>query len=204
MLWRHGQTAWNLQRRYQGSTDVPLDEVGVEQANRGARLLAALRPAMLVSSPLLRARASAGALAEVTDLEVIVDDRLVERGGGAWEGLTDAEIRSRFPSEYAVWQPADGETPEQVEKRVVAAVEDALSELPDQAVLVVASHGAAIRFGLAGLLEMPQEYVDRLGPLGNCSWSLLERVPYGRLRGGWRVAEHNAGTLPTQVLSDDH
>ena len=65
VLWRHGQTAWNVADRFQGSTDVELDEVGLAQAERTARLLASLSPAVLVSSDLARAAATAAELAEI-------------------------------------------------------------------------------------------------------------------------------------------
>ena len=55
VLWRHGQTEWNVQGRFQGQTDIPLDEVGQEQAERAARLLAALQPNAIFSSDLIRA-----------------------------------------------------------------------------------------------------------------------------------------------------
>jgi len=63
---------------------------------------------------------------------------------------------------------------------------------------VVVSHGAALRLGMSRLLGMPEELFGVLGPLSNCSWSVL-----GRRRGRWRLLEHNAGTLPEPILSDD-
>ena len=61
VLWRHGQTVWNAERRFQGQSDIPLDETGQVQAERAARLLAGLRPALIVSSDLSRAARSAWA-----------------------------------------------------------------------------------------------------------------------------------------------
>jgi probable phosphoglycerate mutase len=63
---------------------------------------------------------------------------------------------------------------------------------------VVVSHGAALRLGMSRLLGMPEELFGVLGPLSNCSWSVL-----GRRHGRWRLLEHNAGTLPEPILSDD-
>ena len=63
---------------------------------------------------------------------------------------------------------------------------------------MVVSHGAALRLGMSRLLGMPEELFGALGPLSNCSWSVL-----GRRRGRWRLLEHNAGTLPEPILSDD-
>ncbi|HEY7486452.1 MAG TPA: histidine phosphatase family protein [Streptosporangiaceae bacterium] len=199
VLWRHGQTAWNVERRFQGKTDIALDDTGIAQAERAARLLAALRPTAILSSPLKRAARTAEALAEVTGLTPSYDPDLIERDGGAWEGLTNAEIRERYPAEYATWQPPGGETSAQVAKRVGTAFERAIGRLPDSGLLVVASHGAALRLGLAHLLGFPEELWDRLGGLSNCSWSVVAEMRDG----GWRLVEHNAGTLPEPVLSDD-
>ena len=66
MLWRHGQTQWNVEGRFQGQSDIPLDEAGEAQAQRAARLLAGLRPDLIVSSDLLRASATAAPLARLT------------------------------------------------------------------------------------------------------------------------------------------
>jgi broad specificity phosphatase PhoE len=145
VLWRHGQTTWNVERRFQGTTDIPLDETGVEQAARSARLLAALQPSAIVSSPLRRAAATAKALSEVTGLTVNHDPDLIERAGGAWEGLTNHEIRTRFPGEHAIWQPPGGETAAEVAKRFTAALERALERVPDSGLLVVVSHGPTSR-----------------------------------------------------------
>lgn len=192
---------WNVERRFQGSTDVPLDETGVAQAARAARLLAALDPAVIVSSPLQRAAATAAALAAVTDLPVSFDERLVERYGGQWEGLTNDEIWDRYPDAAVHWQPADGEHEDAVGKRVAEAFDAALASTPAGGTLVVVSHGGALRCGVARFLRLPEDMWWRLGPLGNCSWSML-----GQARDdsrGWRLLEHNAGTLPQPVLSDD-
>ncbi|GAA0314629.1 histidine phosphatase family protein [Actinoallomurus spadix] len=198
VLWRHGQTSWNVERRFQGSTDIPLDDTGREQAARAARLLAALRPSAIIASPLQRAADTAQALSAVTGLPVTPDRDLIERGGGEWEGLTNAEIRAKYPAEHALWQPPGGETTEQVSKRVTAAFERGLAQIPAGGLLVVASHGAALRLGMLRWLGFPEELWGRFGGLSNCCWSVLEEG-----RSGWRLAEHNAGTLPEPVLSDD-
>jgi broad specificity phosphatase PhoE len=199
VLWRHGQTTWNLENRFQGKTDVPLDDTGRAQARRAAALLTALRPTALLASPLQRAADTAQALADLTGLPVRHDRDLIERDGGVWEGLTGAEIRERYPAEQAVWQPPGGETSAQVAKRVGTALERALDDLPPDGVLVVASHGAALRLGLCHLLGLPEETWERLGGLSNCCWSVLSE----RRDGGFRLTEHNAGTLPEPVLGDD-
>jgi glucosyl-3-phosphoglycerate phosphatase len=217
VLWRHGQTVWNAERRFQGQSDIPLDEVGQAQAERAARLLAALRPDLIVSSDLSRAAQTAAPLSRLTGLEVTLDKDLRERSGGCWEGLTDTEIRTRYPVEHANWTPPDGEPSALVAERVTGALlrvaEAVLARGDDPpsppregsdpamttGLAVVVSHGAALRLGMSRLLGMPEELSGVLGPLSNCSWSVL-----GRRYGRWRLVEHNAGTLPEPVvLSDD-
>lgn len=195
---RHGQTLWNVEKRFQGHTDIALDETGIAQAARAASLLAALRPTMLVSSDLRRAYDTASALGRLTGLDVAVDKDLRERGGGEWEGLTRDEIKAGWPVEYEAWEAPGGEDVAHVADRVADAIARWASRLEEDGLLVVASHGAALRLGICRLLGLPQELWSAIGGLGNCSWSVLEEG-----RRGWRLLEHNAGTLPEPVSSDD-
>jgi len=196
---RHGQTLWNVEHRFQGHSDIPLDETGIAQATRAASLLAALRPSKIVSSDLQRAFDTASALGRVTRLDVSVDKDLRERGGGQWEGLTREEISRRWPREFTNWEAPGGEVVTDVADRVSSAIRRWAAEIDSDGLLVVASHGAAIRLGIAKLMNLPQELWPALGGLGNCSWSVLEEG-----RTGWRLLEHNAGTLPEPVSSDDN
>ena len=133
-----------------------------------------------------------------------LDKDLRERHGGCWEGLTDTEIRARYPAEHATWNPPDGEPSVVVADRVAGALQRIAAAVAEQAdrpadgLAVVVSHGAALRLGMSRLLGMPDELFGVLGPLSNCSWSVL-----GRRRDRWRLLEHNAGTLPEPILSDD-
>ena len=205
VLWRHGQTAWNLEGRLQGQTDVPLDEIGREQAQIAARLLAALEPSVIVSSDLSRAAETAAALARLVKLDVVLDEGLRETFVGTWQGLTDAQIREQFPEEYAAWRSdhyhhrrGGGEIEPEVADRSVAAVERALKLVPDRGTLVVVTHGGTARVTIARLLGLPQQSTGVLGGLSNCCWSVL-----GEGHRGWRLLEHNAGSLPEPVIGDD-
>jgi len=190
VLWRHGQTTYNVEHRFQGQSDVPLNEVGLRQAAEAARYLAAIQPSAIFSSDLSRASVTAAALARLTGLSVQLDKDLRERSGGSWEGLTEAEIRERFPAERATWTPPDGEPALAVADRASAALERIAASMPGGSTAVVVSHGAALGMAVARLLEMPWE-PRILGPFGNCRWSVLSRR-----RGRWRLLEHNAGILP--------
>jgi broad specificity phosphatase PhoE len=199
VLWRHGETQWNVDDRFQGQSDIPLDETGVLQAARAARLLAALRPEAIFSSDMSRATATAAPLSRITGLPVTLDKDLRERHGGYWEGLTGPEIRERYPAEFVTWTPPDGETAAAVADRVAGALERVAESLAAGSLAVIVSHGAALRLGMSKLMGMPEDLWGAIGPLSNCSWSVL-----GLRQGRWRLIEHNAGTLPEPVLGEDH
>jgi glucosyl-3-phosphoglycerate phosphatase len=198
VLWRHGQTIWNLEHRFQGQTDIPLDETGEAQADYASRRLATLRPNAIVSSDLIRAQSTAAPLARLTGLAVTLDKDLRERFGGDWEGLNDEEIAERYPAERATWNPPNGESTVAVADRVRAALGRVAASLAAGQLAVVVSHGAALRLGMERLLGLPEEAFGALGPLSNCSWSVLTQR-----HDRWRLLEHNAGTLPEPVLGDD-
>jgi broad specificity phosphatase PhoE len=186
VLWRHGQTTWNVEHRFQGQTDIPLDPAGEAQAEQAARHLATLRPDALFSSDLTRAQQTAAPLARLTGLPVILDKDLRERFGGDWEGLADKEIRERYPAERATWNPPNGEPTLAVADRAAGAFTRIADTLASGQLAVAVGHGAALRLGLERILGLPAEGTPTLGSLANCSWSVLE------LRDThWRLNEYN-------------
>jgi probable phosphoglycerate mutase len=205
VLWRHGRTAWNAETRFQGTTDVALDEVGVAQAERAARDLATLAPYRIVSSDLERARVTAETLAAMVGLVVETDPDLRETYAGSWQGLTRDEIVAADPDGWARWiagddiRPGGGETRTEVAARVSAAVLRHAEGLPAGGTLVIASHGGAVRSCLGTMLGLPVDHWTVLGGLVNCAWSVLEEQPDGR----WRLVEHNARSLPEEVVGDE-
>jgi glucosyl-3-phosphoglycerate phosphatase len=204
VVWRHGQTAWNAERRFQGQFDVELNSTGRAQAVRAARLLAGLAPSAIVSSDLVRARSTAQELARLTDLNVSTDKRLREIDVGTWQGMTFDEVATKLPDEAAQWRDGGegrrggGETLIEVGERAVAAVLDALGSIDRAGTLVVATHGAAGRALVASMIGLPTSSWRALGSLANCSWSVI-----GEAGSRWRLWEHNAGTLPEPVVGDD-
>ncbi|WP_459181835.1 histidine phosphatase family protein [Streptomyces sp.] len=204
VLWRHGQTAWNLEGRFQGTTDIPLTEVGLAQAKRAARLLAALRPDAIVASDLRRAADTAAELSALTELDVAHYEGLRETYAGVWQGLTHQEITQRFGEEYAAWKRGEpvrrggGELETEVADRAAPVVLEAADKLPDGGTLVVVSHGGAIRTTIGRLLGLDPFTWESLGGLSNCCWSVLSEGARG-----WRLQEHNAGSLPEPVMGDD-
>ncbi|MYT26054.1 histidine phosphatase family protein [Streptomyces sp. SID7760] len=204
VLWRHGQTSWNLERRFQGSTDIELTETGVAQARRAARLLASMKPAAIVASDLRRASATAAELVAVTGLSVTHDAGLRETYAGEWQGLTHEEIIEKYGEQYAAWKRGEpvrrggGELETEVADRAAPVVLDHVGRLPEGGTLVVVSHGGTIRTTIGRLLGLDARDWESLGGLSNCCWSVL-----GEGARGWRLMEHNAGTLPEPVLGDD-
>lgn len=209
-LWRHGQTRWNAEGRFQGQTDVDLDELGVAQARATAAVLARLEPDALASSDLLRARRTAQALAEVTGLPVRLDPGLRETHGGAFQGLTGDEIRARYPEQWAALRAGDphvrpegGESRVEVAARMVRAVLRAADALPDGGLAVLATHGGAARMAVASLIGLPLQQLGSLGVISNTAWTLLERRSSDEGEDAWVLVEHNARTLPEPVTIEE-
>ena len=141
-LVRHGETDWNLARKIQGSTDIPLNTTGRAQAARTGALLARRSWDGVASSPLSRAFETGQIIARAVGIDAIetVDD-LVERRYGEAEGLDDRELDRRFPGDTAV---PGRETRQQVEARVLPALIN-LAERRLDSNLIVTTHGGVIR-----------------------------------------------------------
>ena len=111
LLVRHGRTAWNEAGRYQGQSDPPLAPEGEAEAAALAGTLRGERVGCVLASPLRRAAATAAILARTLSLPPpVTDPRLTELGYGAWEGLTQAEVKARWPALLRCWK----RTPETV------------------------------------------------------------------------------------------
>ncbi len=208
VLWRHGRTEWNMAGRVQGQSDVPLDDVGRQQARASAARLATLGPTRIVSSDLKRATDTAAVLAEWCGVEVELDARLREMRFGAREGLTWAEAWDQMPDGMRAWVDGDeskipdSETHVEAGDRFAEAIHEHVGVLGADETLVVVSHGGVARVGACAFLGFPPESWGSFGGLNNCAWSVLEEEEQGtKMR--WRIVEWNAGTLPQPVLSDD-
>lgn len=194
VLWRHGRTAWNAEQRFQGQIDVPLDDVGREQARSAVAALAALRPDLIVSSDLARAVQTATALADVTTGSVLTDPALREAHAGQWQGMTHAQIDAQDADGLAAWRRdpevrpgGDGETRAEVAQRVVACMRQAVAELPDDGTAVFVTHGGAARAAVGELLGLPPAAWQRMGVLDNCAWAALHVDDDG----AWRLERYN-------------
>jgi probable phosphoglycerate mutase len=200
VLVRHGRTAWNLEGRAQGHTDVSLDATGRAQARAVAPHLAAMRPVALWASDLTRARETAEYVAAATGLTVRCDRRLREFDVGLRAGLTIPEFAERFPAEHASWAAGHvtggvpgAETPGQVTGRMVPALREILAGTPAGATSLVVAHGAALRVSLAVLLGWPDGLDVTLRGMDNCGWTTVEDDP---VRGRLRLSSYNETAQP--------
>jgi phosphoserine phosphatase len=167
ILVRHGLTDWNVEGRYQGRLDIPLNAAGREQAEGLKAHLAHIPFDIVYSSPLRRAYETAEIIAG--GKPIVCDDRLAEIHHGTWQGKTQDEIATRWPNEWQTWNsdpdqftPPGGESAAQVELRVKAFIGD----ITGQAVLCV-SHGVVIQKFLSTMLGKPRpaEHVPSNGSL---------------------------------------
>ena len=167
LLIRHGETAWNAERRLQGHLDIALNAEGERQAALLANALAGQRIDAIVSSDLLRARQTADAVARVHKLPVQLDRALRERCYGGFEGLLYTEIAQRFPLEFAAWQARDidaalpiganrGETFRQFHQRVTAAMLRWAKAHPGKT-LALFAHGGVLECAYRAALGLPLE-----------------------------------------------
>jgi len=193
IVWRHGQTDWNSSHRVQGTMDVDLNTVGEAQTLAAAALLADRQPTRIISSDLRRARRAAEALSALTSLPIEFDPRLRERDYGPWEGLTDEQIRARYPDEFARWDSNQEfrltgiESTGDVGKRMVAVFAEAAARDPG-GTTVLATHGAAARAGCGALLGWPVDLWPTMTVLDN---SRTTELRWSANR-GWQLHAHNA------------
>ena len=170
ILIRHGETDWNIEGRWLGQADVPLNARGREQAGQIALLLKDVGLAAIYTSDLTRARETAEVLARARQLGVRIDPRLREIHQGEWQGLHLAEIQTRYTETFRSRQenplqvaPPGGETASQVRERVLAAVNDIVQTHAGDTVVIV-SHGFALAVILVYHQGIPIEKIWDLIP----------------------------------------
>lgn len=166
---RHGVTAWNKEGRAQGNTDVPLDEEGIQMAERAAERLQGEEWDVIYASPLLRAKRTAEIIGKKhPGVDFLQDKRLGEIGGGLIEGTTEDERVNKWGLD---WKNQDlGFEPEDVIiSRGMSFVEEIKQKYPGKRVLVV-SHGGFIRRLLSALVPTAEFSPS----IGNTSVSIVE------------------------------
>ena len=182
---RHGQTNWNAEGRLQGSSDIPLNDVGRQQARDAVAVLGAGTWDAIVSSPLSRARETAEIIAAGLGIELGRSyDELIERDYGQAEGMTDEEWEKLWPNK------AGGgiEALDSVVARGKAAIEKVAADFPGRNVAVVC-HGTIIRYTLSALAGV------QFDSILNGSVSLADND-----EGPWKVRSVNGETAGAPLI----
>ena len=195
---RHGQTDWNFQKRIQGSTDVPLNETGREQARETGRVLAERRWDGVVASPLSRARETADIIAaelsaeQPGTVEVELVDALVERSYGEVEGLNYEQITERFPGHPMNVVPGR-ERRSEVVARVLPALEALAADHPGESLIVV-SHGGVIGSLIRYVTDKALPEQGQAIPNGSAHEFVVDD-------GHLSIAEFNGTAIPEEIRS---
>jgi broad specificity phosphatase PhoE len=186
ILVRHGQTLWNEEERWQGQKGTGLSTKGRQQCLAAAEALAGMGVEAIYSSDLERARESAQIIAERLNLPVKYAEALRERAVGEWNGLTDEEVKQRFPQERAAhlahpgtFAAPGGESREDVLARAAQFIEQVVADHAGQVVLIVA-HAGVIKAMVCHALHAPVHAWPRMD-VDNGSITIIEGQP-GRLR----------------------
>jgi broad specificity phosphatase PhoE len=198
-LVRHGQTVWNEEGRLCGSSDVPLSDEGLAQARKLAARLKDIGIAAIYSSPLLRARQTAEAIAAHHRVEVKIEPDLREIDYGDWEGLKVADVLEQFPEieklrreEPMKFVAPNGEPMRRFAERVISAIQRVAASHADETICVVA-HQTVNRFILCWILQSPHPSHRISSPIDFRFWRQLRQDPacvnllQVREDGLWRV-----------------
>jgi broad specificity phosphatase PhoE len=150
VLVRHGQTDWNVQRKYQGQTDIPLNNIGRQQAQKLAPRMGEWSFDAACVSDLSRAWVTAEIITQGMSLSLQPEPRLREMGFGVVEGMTFTEMQAQYPEMVAAWladrnkPPKGGEKQDEFTARVQSLINDLKQKHDGQTVLLVA-HGGPLR-----------------------------------------------------------
>lgn len=188
-LIRHGQTNWNLQRKIQGTTDIPLNETGIAQAHEVGRKLLELKDKYTIDtifcSHLQRAHKTAEIIASYLNVPCAPAEGLHELNLGAFEGKTWDEGRAEFPEAYDAWYsnrryapaPGGGESYQASYERCAAAIRREAAKLPrDTRGMAVVSHGGTIFATIAAITNTDFEDMGKY-VIGNLSVTVVDYDP---------------------------
>lgn len=181
---RHGETLWNVEGKKQGQLDSPLTLLGIKQSKALAQTLTEESFAVLYASDLGRAAKTAEYIAARTDHEIRFEQGLRERHFGIFQGLTDEQIKNKYPAEYDSHQAnrADyvipgGESLRQFYARVIVCLESLAARHEKQTITIV-THGGVIDGWFRFIFNLPLE-APRKAKLWNASINCIAREAAG-------------------------
>jgi broad specificity phosphatase PhoE len=180
LIVRHGQTVSNLENRFRGQVDVPLDEKGRWQAQQTATYIAGRWPLQAVyASPMGRAMDTARAIAGAQGLEAQPMGGLLDIDFGEWGGMLGSDVEKRWPDLYRTWITAPhiirfpgGEGLDDVHQRATAALEETIARHAGETVALVA-HTVVNRVILCAVLGLGNEHFWQLVQ-GTCAINVIE------------------------------
>jgi broad specificity phosphatase PhoE len=166
-LIRHGVTAWHAEGRVLGQRDIPLSPAGIAQAQEAAAALGGLTMSEVLSSPLQRAIQTAEIIGKQAGIEVARDPRLIDFQLGKWTGMTYADVGTSEEYQRFLQQPESeripgGESLEDIRKRAVAAIDQALRDNPTGDALAIVTHAGIIRVLLTHYMGSPPANYHRV------------------------------------------
>ncbi len=197
---RHGETAWNAEHRVQGQLDVPLNAIGLAQAQAAARVLSREKFDAIYSSDLSRARQTAQPAATLLSMEVAIDPALRERHYGIFERLTYAEVKTRYPEDYARFEARDpeyafrtGESLKDFSARSIAVISKIANAHAGQSILVF-THGGVLDKLYRFVAGLPLSAQREFG-IPNAGLNRIERTAAGWQIRAWADTAHLEGAL---------
>ena len=183
-LLRHGQTDWNIDLRLQGSSDIPLNQTGIRQAELAAEYLVGTQWDIVLASPLSRARDTAKIVADKLNLEVVIVPELIERSFGIAEGMSHTEWRELYESHSEI---PGLESLEDLRVRGIELLNQLASVYDGKRILAV-SHGALIR-------KLMKIISDDIYPLDGDRLGNVSLNTFSHLDGVWSVTDYNPVSL---------
>lgn len=188
-LVRHGQTALNQQRRYQGTIDSPLDEKGLAQVQKVSNRLKDITWSGAIASDLARARVTGEMILAENENPILMNimPEWREMNFGSWEGKTFTEIEERFPEKVSTFfgDPShpiipEGESGIEFQKRVLTGFEKVLDMGREAENWLIATHGGSIRIIICEVLGLPLKEMWELEQ-GNTAVNILNISSGGKM-----------------------
>ena len=192
---RHGETAWNAEHRVQGQLDIPLNDIGMKQAQAVGAALQGEHFDVIYSSDLVRARQTAAPIAGSLALPVSLDMALRERHYGIFERLTYAEVKTRYPEDYARFEAREpdyafrtGESLKDFSARSIAVVSKIVQSHLDESILVF-THGGVLDKLYRFVTGLPISAERDFG-IPNAGLNRIELTPAGWQIRSWADVSH--------------
>ena len=192
---RHGETAWNAEHRIQGQLDIPLNEIGLRQAQAVGGALKDEHFDAIYSSDLVRARQTGDPIANFLSIKILLEIDLRERHYGIFERLTYAEVKVRYPEDYARFEARDpdyafrtGESLKDFSARSIAVISGIANEHKDQSILVF-THGGVLDKLYRFITGLPLSAQRNFG-IPNAGLNRIEVTPAGWQVRSWADIAH--------------